>query len=371
MGFTGVQPLDGSSVPISSEYSPQNNSFPAMQGADGAFVDQYGNASTAPVMSFIQPRIVQRAVAVTGSGAKTLSCSFPNPVMGGNSIVVCLGAGDTEDAFTGFAVSDLQQNLYTKAIATPQGAALEAAIFYASGVKPGQNTVTFTITGPTAVPTGISMKIYEVWGLISVDVLDQIASGAGASGSVIRPGALIPTTPNQMAFTALSAQKIVAINPLGAGWSANDGTLFPWGGQVGAFDSQYRTLANIITLDIQASFSLPSAWAMAIATFRSVVLPVQGVFNQAPSTNALISTIKASTKAVQFLVANSTRRGMSIFNASTSILYLAFGPLVGTGYYTTQIAPGALYEMPQPLYIGVVSGIWDSANGYANVTEMI
>ncbi len=369
--FTGIQPNDAALIPISSVYSPQNNTFPATQGADGAYVDQFSNASTAPVISFIQPRIVQRAIAVTGSGAKSLSCSLPNPVMGGNSIVVCLGTGDTEDIYTGFVVTDLQQNQYMKAVSTPQGASLEAAIYFTTGIKPGQNTVTFAITGPTAVPTGISMKIYEVWGLISsIDALDQIAAGNGASGTTIRPGGLIPTTPNQMAFTSLVAGKIVTITPP-ASFSTNDGTLFPWGGQIGAFDSQYRPLSNFITLDVQASFSLPSPWAMAIATFRSIVLPVQGTFNMAPATNAIITSVTSSANSVQFLTPNSTRRGVSVFNESTSVLYLTFGPITAKSYYTTQIPPGGLYEMPQPLYIGAVSGLWAAANGFARVTEMI
>src|SRR5437899_6294886 len=185
MVFTGVQPLDGGSVPISSEYSPQNNTFPAMQGADGAYVDAYGNASTAPVMSFIQPRVVQMAIAITGSGAKTLSCSFPNPVMGGNSIVVCLGAGDTEDGLTGFAVSDTKGNVYTKVGSISQGNVLQSSIFLATGINLGQNTITVNITGPTAVPTGMAMKIYEVWGLISADTLDQVATGSNANSSIV------------------------------------------------------------------------------------------------------------------------------------------------------------------------------------------
>src|SRR2546430_11424509 len=107
MAFTGVQPNDGATppVPISSVYSPENNTFPALEGSPGVYVDAFGNPSASPMMSFIQPRIVQQAVAVTGSGAKSLSCSFRNPVMGGNSIVVCLGVGDMEDAVTSFAIS--------------------------------------------------------------------------------------------------------------------------------------------------------------------------------------------------------------------------------------------------------------------------
>jgi hypothetical protein len=222
------------------------------------------------------------------------------------------------------------------------------------------------------------MKIYEVWGLIStIDALDQIAAGNGASGSIIRPGALIPTTPNQMAFMALVANKVVTINPLGEGWSTNDGTLFPWGGKIGAFDSQYRPIMNFLTLDVQSSFSLPSAWAMAIATFRSIVLPVQGTFNMAPATNAVVTAISPSTNPVQFLTANSTRRGVSVFNksdpasSSAATIFITYNGFVNKNLYVTKILPGELWEMPMPLFNGGIYGWWNSFDGGANITEMI
>src|SRR5256885_701212 len=139
MVFTGEQPVDGAipPVPISSEYSPQNNTFPAMQGADGAYVDQFGNQSTAPVMSFIQPRVVQTKSAVTGSGAKTLSCSFNGDNVGGNAIVVCVGIGDIEDAVTSLVITDAKSNTYTKVAPSAQGSTLQSAISLATGIKPG------------------------------------------------------------------------------------------------------------------------------------------------------------------------------------------------------------------------------------------
>ena len=283
MGFTGAQPLDGGGIPISSEYSPQNNTFPAMQGADGAYVDAYGNASTAPVMSFIQPRVVQRGVAQTGSGAKRLSCSFSSANVGGNSIVVCLGVGDVEDGVTSFQITDTQGNVYTKCTSTLQGGTLESAIFFATGIKLGQNTITVNITGPTAVPTGISMKIYEVWGFIaSVDALDQVAVGKNASGLIASTGVFAPVSPNEMAFTALAIGNVTTVTPA-SGWSANDGTIFPWGGNLGAFDSQYRQLSLIAPVTPQASLSLSGAWAMCCATFRTIILPMEGTVFQGTS----------------------------------------------------------------------------------------
>jgi hypothetical protein len=70
---------------------------------------------------------------------------------------------------------------------------------------------------------------------------------------------------------------------------------------------------------------------------------------------------------------NQHRKGVSVFNASASTLYLGLfsNQLLTTSLYTTQIPPNTLYEMPtSPLYKGEISAIWASANGNALVTEM-
>src|SRR5712675_1617857 len=335
--FTGVQPIDGNQVPTSSQYSPQNNTFFAMQGSDGAYVDQFGNQSSAPVMSFIQPRVVQRGVAQTGAASKSLSFTFSAPNVGGNSIIICLGAGDMEDSVTSFQVTDTQGNTYTKVASSPQGSTLESAIFLATGIKPGQNTITVNITGPTAVPTGISMKMYEVWGLIaSVDALDQVGVGSNTGSLLASTTTITPVVPNTIAFTALAVGKITTITP-GNGWSANDGTIFPWGGNLGAFDSQYRALSTMATFVPQASISLSSPWAMACATFRTIVLPVEGTFNYAPASNASMTVVNASLNPVQLLAANGARKGVSVFGSSTAILFLAYGVVTTKTVYVSQI----------------------------------
>jgi hypothetical protein len=376
----GVQPLDGAQVPTSSQYSPQNNSFTMMQGADGAYVDQFGNQSSAPVMSFIQPRVAQRAIAQTGSGAKSLSCSFPNANIGGNSIVVCVGIGDMEDAFTSFAVTDLQGNTYTEVTRATQGTLLESAIFFASGIKPGQNTITFTAIGPQVVNTAIAMKIYEVWGLIaSIDAVDQTDAGnsINPSNQASTFASLTPASPNEIAFTAVAAGKITTITP-GSGWSTNDGTIFPWGGNLGSFDSQYRQLSTITTINPKANLSLASPWVMSSASFRTIVLPIQGTVNIAPSVFAQINVWQSSTSSVQILGYNNARKGLSIVNSSAFTLYIAYGSPATTSSYSVpiqgiQVVNGqsftSFYEMPVPLFLGPVYLVWAGKDGNAKVTE--
>lgn len=85
--------------------------------------------------------------------------------------------------------------------------------------------------------------------------------------------------------------------------------------------------------------------------------------------NATVSRVASSATVVTIKAANSGRRTLSIFNESTSILYLKFGAAATITDYTVQIAAGAYYETPQPGYRGIVTGIWAAAQGAAQVTE--
>jgi hypothetical protein len=85
---------------------------------------------------------------------------------------------------------------------------------------------------------------------------------------------------------------------------------------------------------------------------------------------AATTTSIAATAASEVLFnAEPQANGRMVFNDSTATLYLAFGPTASETAYTTQVAPGGLYEFPIPMYAGVVSGIWSAANGSARLTS--
>jgi len=78
----------------------------------------------------------------------------------------------------------------------------------------------------------------------------------------------------------------------------------------------------------------------------------------------------SATATAIFLPENAGRKALSIYNDSTAVLYVAFGPSASSTNYTVQLSSGAYYEAPWPCYTGVLSGIWASANGYAYITEV-
>lgn len=89
-----------------------------------------------------------------------------------------------------------------------------------------------------------------------------------------------------------------------------------------------------------------------------------------PTSSSAFTSVASSATAVTILAANANRKGASISNTSTAILYLllATGTATATTSHTVQLASNTYYEVPFG-YTGIITGIWASANGSANVTE--
>lgn len=92
------------------------------------------------------------------------------------------------------------------------------------------------------------------------------------------------------------------------------------------------------------------------------------------STTGTMTNVASSASSVTLLSANTARRGATIANDSTSLLYVVFGTTASLTNFTVQIGAKvgsniAYYEVPFG-YQGRLDGIWPSANGFARVTEI-
>lgn len=103
-------------------------------------------------------------------------------------------------------------------------------------------------------------------------------------------------------------------------------------------------------------------------------------FNHEVAINELLgATISDSTDVtsvsdldtVQTLLASNTdRKGFSIHNDSTAILYVKLGSGASTSSFSFRITPQGYYESGVLAYRGLISGIWASdASGAARITE--
>jgi hypothetical protein len=88
------------------------------------------------------------------------------------------------------------------------------------------------------------------------------------------------------------------------------------------------------------------------------------------SSTATLSQVNASITSVSLLAANSVRKGATIVNNGTANLYIAFAASASTTAFTAKLSAGASYTLPNPVYQGAISGIWDAANGTAQITEL-
>lgn len=93
-------------------------------------------------------------------------------------------------------------------------------------------------------------------------------------------------------------------------------------------------------------------------------LPVR----QFASTSATTSRVASSAATVDLLAMKPTRNQASVYNESTAILYIKFGTGASATDYTLPIAGGGYYELPVR-YTGIVTGVWVTANGFAQMTE--
>lgn len=90
----------------------------------------------------------------------------------------------------------------------------------------------------------------------------------------------------------------------------------------------------------------------------------------ARASSATLSNVSGSASNGTLLAANADRIGVLIANDSTAALYLKYGATASASSYTVKLEAGSYWEMPQPIYTGIIDGIWAAANGAARITEL-
>jgi tartrate dehydratase alpha subunit/fumarate hydratase class I-like protein len=94
-------------------------------------------------------------------------------------------------------------------------------------------------------------------------------------------------------------------------------------------------------------------------------------FGTASATNTNVTATTTSTTL--FTAQDNTANvitARSVHNDSTSILYLKRGGGTASATsFSTKIQPDSYYEFPQPVFPGLVTGVWAAANGAARCTE--
>lgn len=88
------------------------------------------------------------------------------------------------------------------------------------------------------------------------------------------------------------------------------------------------------------------------------------------ATWATLANVAGSATSVTLIASNSARKGATIWNDSSAILYVKFGTTASTTSCTVKMVADAYFEVPFG-YSGIITWIWASATGSARVTELI
>jgi hypothetical protein len=96
-----------------------------------------------------------------------------------------------------------------------------------------------------------------------------------------------------------------------------------------------------------------------------------GKVARVPATTATLSSVNDTASTTTLVLSNANRIGLSIFNDSSKILYVKFGATASTTSFTVRMGAQAFYEMPEPIYTGIIDGIWSAdSTGAARITEI-
>lgn len=112
---------------------------------------------------------------------------------------------------------------------------------------------------------------------------------------------------------------------------------------------------------------LVSIYELATNAIRvKVISTVEG----ATVTTATLSNVSASASSVTLLAQNSSRLGATLYNDSSSSCYVKLGSTASTTSFTHKMGSGDALVIKDPVYLGIITGIWDSATGTMRVTEL-
>lgn len=118
----------------------------------------------------------------------------------------------------------------------------------------------------------------------------------------------------------------------------------------------------------RASYATPSAMS-ADGDVQIAWLDRMGrVHITSKCATATKTNVASSATSVTILASSTSRLGATIYNDSTATLYLNLGSTASATDFTVKLNQDDYYEAPFG-YTNIIYGIWDSATGYARVTE--
>lgn len=222
----------------------------------------------------------------------------------------------------------------TANLGTLNGAATDSTLSTFSTKVPANLTVLSTrllvdgsgVTQPVSIASPLPVTQSGTWNINSIATLPSLPTGTNSIGTVVLSG--ISSLSTESTLSALNTK-------VPANLTVNSTRLLVDGSGV----TQPVSLASTSTVKQEAS------------------------------NTATVTSVASSATSVTLIASNSARKGLTIYNDSTSILYVRVGAAAAsTTAFTVKIQPEGYWEIPFNSSVEI-RGIWASANGSARITE--
>jgi hypothetical protein len=230
------------------------------------------------------------------------------------------------------------------------------------------------VSGTVSLPTGASTAANQTTlGSQTTKINDgtntAAVKAASTAAAATDPALVVAISPNNtVAATQSGTWNINNVSgtvslPTGASTAANQTTI---GNQTTKINDGTNTAA--VKAASTAAVATDPALVVAISPNNSLTVATQ------TSGTSTLSNVSGSASSVTILAANTSRKMAMITNDSTNnnaVLYLKYGSAASTTSYTVQIPSGSYYELPLPIYTGILTGLWSTnTSATARVTEL-
>lgn len=386
-----TQIVDGSGNVIASTSNALNVdviNFPATQPVSGSVTANQGTANTIASAWPVKPTDGTNSQAYTAAGEAKVSVTSPlGQQAAAASISVALANEDVQDLYViGQAAQTATVN---NILTTTAGTAATDLISYRSFAV----QIVSTGTAGTYIFEGsndnVSFQTIPVFNQLILTGTPIVSAITATASQIIYQGAAefrylrlrIATTITGGSIQAFSAFSMEVFSPsvtqVAQATAANlnvnaSGTVTSNQGTAAVVaNSWYTKLSDGTTgpVKVQPASTAPAATDIALTV---AISPNSSLVTTAPSSaTATLSNVAASITSVTLLASNTLRKNATIFNDSTSNLYVKFGATASTTSFTVLLVPNAYYELPNgAVYNGILTGIWVSAVGNARVMEL-
>lgn len=123
------------------------------------------------------------------------------------------------------------------------------------------------------------------------------------------------------------------------------------------------TLLN--SSNLETSISNSAGWVVSIANTGGWTMVVE----QNTASGAATTSVASTIGCIVLSAANPLRQDLSIYNHSSKPMYIKLGSGATATDFTLLMVSSSYFELQNPVYPGIITGVWTSANGVALITE--